>query len=224
LLRPSPGNHKTAGAEQAARLRRPARRVITMENSPISGARYESATRDACPACGQNLNAYRISSMPFEACPHCLGIWLFKDELRHLKNRVHSGSLRWLNDEIEAIEKADVAATERPCVKCRTVKLVSVRFGKSSILIDWCPQCHGTWLDRGAFESILQYLEAERQDMPLKEIEKRVLEDVKRIWTGGPESRLEEALDAGKAISALINTTIFEHPRLFTLLNSLPRA
>jgi Zn-finger nucleic acid-binding protein len=195
-----------------------------MENPPIDGAKYESATGDVCPACGQNLNAYQIFSMPFEACPHCRGLWLFKDELRELKNRVQGGSLRWLNDEIEALEKASVAVTEKPCVKCQNLKMVSVTFGKSSILIDWCPQCHGMWLDRGEFESIMQYLGAERQDMPSNEIEKRAVEDVKRIWTGSPEGRLEDALDAGKAISALVNATIFEHPRLFTLLNSLPRA
>ena len=195
-----------------------------METSPIAGARFEEATTDVCPQCGHSLNAYRIASMPFEACPNCLGIWLFKDELRQLKNRVDSGSLRWLNDEIEAVERASVEATGRPCVKCRTVRLVSVVFGKSSITINWCPQCRGMWLDRGEFESIIRYLEAERRDMPAKEIERRALEDMRRIWNGGPESRIEEVRDAGKAVSALINATIFEHPRLFAILNSLPRA
>ena len=195
-----------------------------METPPIAGSEYEGTTADACPTCGQTLRAYRISSMPFEGCPNCGGIWLVKDELRQLKNRVGGGSLRWLNDEIEAIETTRVAAAERPCVKCRTVKMVSVTFGKSSVLIDWCPQCHGMWLDRGGFESIIQYLEAELRSLPSKEIEKRALEDVKRIWSGGPEGRVAEALDAGQAISALVNATIFEHPRLFALLNSLPRA
>lgn len=195
-----------------------------MENIPIKGAKYDRPTTDVCPACGHTLNAYQISSMPFEACPNCQGMWLFKDELRLLKNRVNGGSLRWLNDEIEAIEKTSVVATDRPCVKCRTVKMVSVIFGKSSIPIDWCRQCHGMWLNRGGFESIVQYLEAELHDMLPKEIEKRALEDVRRIWNGGPEGRIEDARDAGRAVSALINATIFEHPRLFALLNSFPRA
>jgi Zn-finger nucleic acid-binding protein len=193
-------------------------------SSPIEGAQYEGTTGDVCPACGHTLDAYRIASMPFGSCPNCRGMWLVKDELRKLKNRVEGGSLRWLNDEIENIEKAKVDVTDRLCVKCRTVRLVSVIFGKSAIPIDWCPQCHGMWLDRGAFASIIEYLKAELQGMRSGEIEKRAVEDVKRIWNGGPGHRLEEAWDAEKAISALINTTIFEHPRLFALLNSLPQA
>jgi len=158
---------------------------IRMETPSIAGSEYEGTTADTCPTCGQTLRAYRISSMPFEGCPNCGGIWLVKDELRQLKNRVDGGSLRWLNDEIEAIETTSVAATERPCVKCRTVRMVSVTFGRSSVLIDSCPQCHGRWLDRGGFESIIQYLEAELRSLPSKEIERRALEDVERIWRAG---------------------------------------
>lgn len=59
--------------------------------------------------------------------------------------------------------------------------------------------------------------------MPGKEIEKQAAADAKRIWTGGPESRFEELLDAKAAVSALISATIFEHPRLFNLCMGVPR-
>jgi hypothetical protein len=46
---------------------------------------------------------------------------------------------------------------------------------------------------------------------------------VKRLWSGGPESRLEELLDARAAVSALISATIFEHPALANLCTRFPR-
>jgi uncharacterized protein len=194
-----------------------------VEVLPIKGSKLEKRTDDVCPACGSNLNLYRVFSMQFEGCPKCKGIWLVKDELRKLKNRVEGGSLRWLNDEIENLEKTSVISTNRPCVKCKKVKMVSVNFGKSSILIDWCPQCHGMWLDRSEFEAVTEYLRHELMGMHPKDIEKQATADIERIWSGGPESRLDELLDAKAAVSALINATIFEHPALFNLCTRFPR-
>jgi Zn-finger nucleic acid-binding protein len=194
-----------------------------MEVLPIPGAKEEKSTTDQCPACGNILNLYEVFSMKFEGCPKCKGVWLVKDELRKLKNKVEDGSLRWLNDEIENIDKTSVIATQRPCVKCKTVKMVSVIFGKSSILIDWCPQCHGMWLDRGEFEAITTYLKHELMQMHPGDMEKQAAADVKHVWSGGPESRFEELVDAKAAVSAMINATIFEHPALFNICMSVSR-
>ncbi|MGH9438538.1 MAG: zf-TFIIB domain-containing protein, partial [Terriglobia bacterium] len=183
---------------------------------PIKGAKLKETTADPCPTCGATLNLYGIFSMPFEGCPHCRGIWLFKDELRRLKNKVDHGLMRWLNEEIEDIEKTSLISTQRPCVKCKTVKMVSALFGKTSIVIDWCPQCHGMWLERREFEFIVDYLREELAKSP-KEIEKIALEETKRIWTGAPEGRLEELRDAHAAMSALVNAMRFEHPILMLI-------
>ena len=155
--------------------------------------------------------------MDFEGCPKCKGVWLVKDELRKLKNRVNDGSMRWLNDEIEDMEKTSARVTDRSCVQCEATKMVSVLFGKSSVMIDWCPQCHGVWLDKGEFEAITAYLREELGAMHPKDIEKLAAEDIERVWSGGPETRVQELLDARAAVSALINATIFDHPSLFKL-------
>jgi len=190
---------------------------------PIKGAKLEGTTSDPCPGCGKPLDEYTVFSMRFEGCPACRGIWLYKDELRRLKNKVECGSMRWLNDEINSIEKTSAVATKRGCPKCRNVKLLSVLFGKSSIVIDWCPQCHGMWLDHGDFGSVTEYLKHELNSMPAKEMEKKALDEVKLLWSGGPESRYEELLDIRATISALINATIFEHPALARFCVNFPR-
>ena len=194
-----------------------------VEVLPIKGASLVGATTCACPACKKKLNEYKIFSMMFKGCPACKGIWLYNDELRKLKNNIEHGSLRWLNDEIENLDKTSAIATKRPCLECENVNMVSAIFGKSNIVIDWCPQCHGMWLGGGTFDSVTAYLEDELQSMHHQEIEPKAIEEIKRIWSGGPESRLEEARDARATVSALVNTTIFEHPALVDFLMHLPR-
>ena len=93
-----------------------------MEVPPIKGAIKGAGTANHCPKCGAGLSHYSIFSMPFEGCPRCKGIWLTKDELRKLKNKVGDGSLRWLNDEIENMERTSVIAGKRSCVQCKKIK------------------------------------------------------------------------------------------------------
>jgi Zn-finger nucleic acid-binding protein len=200
------------------RIKKPSSETdFTVDVPPIKDAVQKESTADVCPACGHNLFVYSIFSMDFEGCPKCKGVWLVKDELRKLKNRVNDGSMRWLNDEIEDMEKTSARVTDRSCVQCKATKMVSVLFGKSSVMIDWCPQCHGVWLDKGEFEAITAYLRKELGAMHPKDIEKLAAEDIERVWSGGPETRVQELLDARAAVSALINATIFDHPSLFKL-------
>jgi len=156
--------------------------------------------------------------MKFEGCPKCHGMWLVKDELRKLKNKALEGQLHWLNDEIDNIEKTAAVPSERRCPKSDGGKLLSVVFGKSSIVIDWCPKCHGIWLDRAEFGSIIQYLDTEVGNATRKDVEKEIAEDLKKLWKGGPESRAAEIADIAAAVMALANFTVFEHPALFKFL------
>jgi len=79
------------------------------------------------------------------------------------------------------------------------------------------------WLDQGEFDSLTEYLKHELYGMHSKEIEKKALDEVKLLWSGGPESRYEELLDIKATISALINTSIFEHPTIAMLCMGAPR-
>ena len=188
-----------------------------LEVAPIPGSKRTGSTADVCPSCGNALDLYEFHGMKFEGCPKCKGIWLAKDELRELKNAVTGPSLRWLNDEIDNIDKASVISTQRHCVRCKTVNMVSVIFGKTKILIDWCPQCHGQWLDRGEFQVIVDYLKDEMSTMRPKQIEKEVARDLAHALKGDQESRAAELLDARSALAAMINAEIFQHPGLFKL-------
>jgi Zn-finger nucleic acid-binding protein len=197
------------------RIRKPSSETdFNVEVEPISGAKHLESTDEDCPACGAKLDLYSILSMKFEGCPKCHGMWLTKDELRKLKNKVGIGQLHWLNSEVDNLEKTAVVPGKRLCPKKDGGKLVSVIFGKSSVVLDWCPKCHGIWLDRGEFDKVIEYLTTELGNAGLKDVEKEIAEDVKNLWKGGPEGRLAEIGDIAAAVTTLINFAIFDHPAL----------
>lgn len=189
---------------------------------PIKGAERESATGYACPACGASLDLYTVVGVKVEACSKCKGIFLDRDELRTLKDKTSKGSwqsLRWMDDEVEAVGNTSAMPARRTCPKCAGSKMVCAAFGDSKVIIDWCPKCHGVWLDRDEFQEIMQYLRDKLNRISSTEMRGKVLEEVKEIWSG-PEGTMSEILDARAAISALLNITIFEHPWLYRFLTA----
>jgi Zn-finger nucleic acid-binding protein len=187
---------------------------------PIKGATLKSSTSHVCPACSAQLNLYKIFGIEVDGCGACKGIWLDKDELRKLKDRAEKDSwttLRWLDDEVEAIEMAQALPSKRLCPKCDGKKLISTTFGDSHIILDYCPSCHGTWLDRNEFQEIVAFLTEKLNELTSEEAKGKVYEEIKEIWTG-PENIVSEILDAKATISAFINILIYENPMLCNII------
>ena len=110
-------------------------------------------------------------------------------------------------------------SSSRVCPKCPSSKLRSVMFGHSGVVIDWCSDCQGIWLDRSEFDSINEYLRSEATSATRKEIAQELAHDLKKIVTGeDPESRLAEVGDIAAPVEALANTVIFDHPALYWLV------
>ena len=174
-----------------------------------------------CPKCRKAMEFYKAYGVTFESCVCCHGLWLYKGELKKLKDKIDAGSwgnLRWMNDEVNAIENTSAMTSNRICPQCKDCQLISTHFGNSKMIIDWCKRCHGTWLDYEILETIVKYLRDELDHVTSKEIEKRVVHEVKRVWDDNSENKMSEILDAKAAISALINISIFEHPALAEML------
>ena len=187
--------------------------------SPLPGAEHKGQTAEACPVDGSMLDRYSLGHVDFEGCPKCHGMWLDKDELRKLKNQVNDGQLHWLNHQVDNVETVSSIASSRPCPRCPSTKLHSIVFGHSGVVIDSCPQCHGVWLDRGEYDSIVHFLHEAATSATTKEIGQELREDLKKVVTGeGPEGRIAEVGDAAAAVAALANTVIFDHPSLFNFV------
>jgi Zn-finger nucleic acid-binding protein len=183
-----------------------------MEVLPIKDAEFKSNTTYKCPACHTALNLYTVYKIEIEGCPKCKGIWLDNDELRILKDKSEKGSwgtLRWLDDEVEAIEETKAITSKRICPICKEVNLYSTIFGGSNVVIDWCPSCHGTWLDRDEFQEIMDFLKSKLDKLSSDDLAKKVYDEIKEI-RNGPEGKISELLDAKAAIWTLINVKYLE--------------
>ena len=202
------------------RLKRPSSETdFKVAVAPIPGAERKGQSGKTCPVDGSALDLYSLAHVEFEGCPKCHGMWLDKDELRKLKNTVNDGQLHWLNREVDNVEKVSAVVSSRACPKCPSIKLRSIVFGHSGVVIDSCPDCHGVWLDREEFDSIVHFLRDEATNATPKEIGQELREDLRKMVSGeGPESRMAELGDAAAAVEALANTVIFDHPSLFNFL------
>lgn len=187
-----------------------------LEVPPIKGGERLAETDYDCPACDMKLSKYSIFGIEFEGCEKCKGVFLDKDELRKLKDKSTKGSwrtLRWMDDETEAIEASTIVLSDRRCPKCTEERLATTNFGGSGVLIDICPACGGTWLDQGEYRKIEGLLKQNLINLSSKDMVKKLWSEVKEIWTG-PEGTISETMDAIAAAHAFLNITIFDHPKL----------
>ncbi len=190
------------------------------DTPPIPGAVFKSETTRFCPVCGEKLKTYHYLGTDIDGCPYCKGIWFDKNELRKVKDKFESESwktLRWLDNEIDSLKSTNAIISNRDCPACEKVKLLSTTFGGSGIVIDWCPECHGTWLDENEFLEIITYLKKELNELTPDEIKKIAFSKIKEI-VSGPEGPVSEILDTTAAIAALVNISVFHHPKLAKLL------
>ena len=189
---------------------------------PIAGAQRVGPTGLACPVCQERLDRYEAFGIRFEACPACGGIWVHAEELRALKDKVGAyEALRWMNEEIDAIENAHGVPTRRACPDCAEARLVATVFGDSGIIIDWCPSCQGIWFDRREFDAVVGHLREELDRLTPEELKERVGEELEKLLHT-PGGQLADLKEAGAALGALLNMSIFQHPRLFHLLMAVP--
>ena len=184
---------------------------------PVPGARHIGTSKHKCPNHDFFLDIWEAHGAKFESCPKCAGLWLHEKELKVLKDATDDGNLRWMNDEIAAVEKTSGVASKRSCPEGHCLML-STHFGNSGITIERCDTCHGVWLDRDEFSDIVSYLEDEMVHETSADMKQKVAEDVKAVFSDKSKSTLTEILDAKSAISALISTSIFEHPKLADFL------
>jgi uncharacterized protein len=194
--------------------------------APLNGATWLGPTDRRCPACGAALARYRAYSVEIEGCPACLGVWFDRDELRRLKDRIDEGTwgnLRWLDDEVDSLGRADAQPSGRACPKCESARLLSLQLGPIDTRIDWCPRCQGTWLDQGELDRIVAHLRQKLDRMSSEEARAALLKEIREI-VGGREGPVSELLDAVAATSAFVNITIFQHPALAARLLQLQQA
>ncbi len=196
-----------------------------VEVKPINHAKLVHETELNCPSCNSKLNLYKIFGIKFEGCPECQGLFLDQNELRLLKDKTERsswGNLRWMDDEVESIDKTTFIPSKTKCPKCTDKRMISTIFGSSKIILDYCIDCQGLWLDRGEYQGIIAQLSEKLNELKSEEMKQKVKEEIKEIWSG-PENKIAEILDAFAVLKALAIISIYEKPELAKILVEIPR-
>lgn len=172
-----------------------------------------------CPKCKINLTPKTIGTVEVDECSKCKGIWFDKDELRQVKDASDS-DLNWLDFEIW--KHADQFKST-PCVhSCPTCKepMVTLEYGKSNVVIDYCPSCKGTWLEKDELKKIIKALEEELLTKSFSDYIKETIKEGIEIISG-PESFISEWKDFSNILRFMEYRLFVERP---ALLNTVTNA
>ena len=165
-----------------------------------------------CPRCGSSLEKRKVGQVELDECRECKGMWLEQGELEKLKDEEDS-DLNWMDFDLwKHPELFSFETKPSDCPDCKS-KMVAIDYHKSGITIDYCPNCKGTWLDRGQFGALIDALEKELQTKCVPEYIKASLQEAKEIVTG-PEGVLHEWKDFSTVLRMLYLRFFVEHPDL----------
>ncbi|RMG15270.1 MAG: hypothetical protein D6731_08775 [Planctomycetota bacterium] len=140
----------------AAVVPKPEKTLEERARELLTQAERAENQRFRCPKCGAKLWHIAREGNVVEVCSDCEGMWFDASELTVLL-----GVYRRLSTD------AGTPCGAR-CVRC-AAELRSVRFPGSDVTVDACPDCRGTFLDRGEFEQLKAHVahlvESEHPDL-----------------------------------------------------------
>ena len=112
-----------------------------------------------CADCKTDLQQLDFKGIKIEECPGCRGRWFDRGELSKAKDHVDE-DLSWLDFDPfgEDANKFLVKSEEKSCPRC-SVKMDSLTYEKSNVVINKCLVCHGIWVHHKEFKKIVDYLE-----------------------------------------------------------------
>jgi Zn-finger nucleic acid-binding protein len=175
-----------------------------------------------CPKCKDELIPKRIGRIDVDECRKCKGVWYDKDELRQAKDASDS-DLDWMDFEIWKHE--DQFRTSSSVLSCPACQepMVTLEYGESKVLIDYCQSCKGTWLDKGEFKRIIEALELELLTKSFPAYIKETIQEGVEIITG-PESFISEWKDFANVQRFMQYRLFVENPRLLDRVAVVQRA
>lgn len=117
----------------------------TARESGTGSSTGSDAPQAKCPRCRTGLNHIKRAGQVLEACSACRGLWFDPGELTLL---------------IQVHQRLDGGKPcEAQCPRCE-IDLTSLTFPGTSVEVDRCPGCQGTWLDGGELETLQDQLRA----------------------------------------------------------------
>ncbi|SMF22686.1 zf-TFIIB domain-containing protein [Pseudobacteriovorax antillogorgiicola] len=123
-----------------------------------------------CPRDGSPLKAHHYEGEEIDLCQTCGGTWLEPDELKKI---IEKKDIEFSPSDYSEIKADENQETTRAidlgrlvCVVC-TRNLKQLNFSYSSgIIVDYCPEGHGIWLDHHELERIQVFSERWQEKLP----------------------------------------------------------
>jgi len=114
-----------------------------------------------CPKCNTEIAAKDFKGIEVESCPGCEGLWLDVHELDELEDKVFA------EDELKGTMVFQARPSDWECPKCKgRMKRFNYRY--YDLELDFCPQQHGFWLDKGEEERVLALMKEEANRLKRK--------------------------------------------------------
>ena len=175
-----------------------------------------------CPTDNTTLESRLVEGVRVNECPTCKGFWFEAEELQKAIDAAEP-DLRWMDFDLWTDEDALRAEWSlRKCPVCGFT-LMKVAYADTGVTVDYCPDHHGIWLDKGEFQAILSALEEEVTQKDVGEYVSASLAEAAELVTGD-EGFVSEWKDFLAVTRLLQYRVLAENPRLAQLIVALQRS
>lgn len=172
-----------------------------------------------CPIDKTPLETHTVHDIQVEECPECKGLWFKADEMRKAKDATDP-DLRWLDFDLWSDSDALSAEwSSRKCPYCGHT-MMRIAYDHTGVIVDYCPDGHGIWLDKGEFQAIIEALEKEVATKNVSDYVDASLVEAREV-VAGDEGFVSEWKDFLTVTRLLQYRVLAEHPRLAELLVAL---
>jgi hypothetical protein len=172
-----------------------------------------------CPVDGTTLETRTVHSINIEECVQCGGLWYEEGELRKAKDE-EEPDLKWLDFDLWSDQESfAVDWSSRKCPQCEK-NMAAISYAATGVTVDYCPDEHGIWLDKGEFQAIIEALEKEMMSKDISDYVAASLEEAKEIFAGD-EGFVSEWKDFLTVTRLLQYRVLVENPKVAELLTAL---
>jgi Zn-finger nucleic acid-binding protein len=175
-----------------------------------------------CPDDGTPLETIVVQSVIVESCPQCRGTWFAEEELHKAKDHAEE-DLSWLDFELWSDQESFATDwSSRKCPKCAK-NMATRSYGETGVVVEYCVDGHGVWLDKGEFQAIIEALKAEVSSKSVSDYVASSLDEAGELITG-EEGLFSEWKDLLTVVRLLQYRVLAENPKVAELLTALQAA
>ena len=175
-----------------------------------------------CPRCNSEMEKITFEQIEVDRCTNCKGLWFDKGEFEQAKD-TEDADLSWMDFQLWSDQDAfETKWSSRKCPVCNK-NMATVLYDDTDVMVDYCVQEHGIWLDIGEFEKIIESLQKEALSMSLPEYMAASLNEAKEIISGD-EGFIHEWKDFRNVMRLLQYRVLADNPKLAKALIALSRS